>query len=106
VNNIIERITLTGVTRPRKKKALTTYGDLNKTKLKEEFDPLWESIRDSVMPSERLAMWNKHVKTCWEKETPEVKDGVTKQTDEDNEKVMAEWKKKPSFTGSPEDLIQ
>jgi len=51
-------------------------------------------------------MWNKHVKTCWDKETPEVKDGVTKQMDEENKNVMAEWKKKPLFTGSPEDLIQ
>jgi len=52
VNNIIKCITSTGVTRPRRKAALTTYGDLNKTKLKEEFDPLWESIKGSVMPSE------------------------------------------------------
>ena len=106
MNNIIERITSTGVTRPRRKAALTTYGDLNKTKLKEEFDPLWESIKGSVMPSERLPMWNKHIKACWDKETLEAKDGVTKQTDEENEKVMAEWAKKPLFTGSPEDLVQ
>jgi len=35
-------------------------------------------------------MWNKHIKACWDKETLEAKDGVTKQTDEENEKVMAE----------------
>ena len=96
----------TGVTHPRRKAALTTYGDLNKTKLKEEFDPLWESIKDSVTASERLPMWNKHIKACWDKGTLEVKDRFTKQTDEENEKVMAEWAKKPSFTGSPEDLVQ
>ena len=28
------------------------------------------------------------------------------QTDEENENAIAEWKKKASFTGSPEDLNQ
>jgi regulator of replication initiation timing len=96
----------TSVARPRKKTAVGTYGDLNKTKLKATFDPLWESIKDSVKPNERLRMWNEHVRDCWEKETSEVRGDIMKQTDEENETVMAEWKKKASFTGSPEDLNQ
>ena len=51
-------------------------------------------------------MWNEHVRDSWEKETSEVRDAVMKQTDGENKSTMAEWKKKASFTGSPEDLEQ
>lgn len=46
------------------------------------------------------------MRACWEKETTEVQDEVIKQTDEENEKAMADWKKKATFTGSPEELDQ
>lgn len=82
------------------------YGDLNKEKLKVTFDPLWEAIKVSTPSSKRLRMWNDHVRACWEKETTEVQDEVIKQTDEENEKAMADWKKKATFTGSPEELDQ
>jgi len=82
------------------------YGELNKEKIKAIFDPLWEAIKDSMMPSKWLQMWNEHVRACWEKETPEVRDKVMKQLDEENEKATADWKKKASFTGSPKDLNQ
>ena len=51
-------------------------------------------------------MWNEHIRDCWEKETSEVQDEIMKKTDEENKNAMAEWKKKASFTGSPEDLDQ
>jgi len=51
-------------------------------------------------------MWNKHVKACWEKETPEVREEIAKQADKESEKALADWRKKALFTGSPEDLSQ
>jgi len=49
-------------------------------------------------------MWNEHVRDCWEK--PEMRDAVVKQTDEENERVLVEWKKRATFTGSAEDFDQ
>ena len=49
-------------------------------------------------------MWSQHVRDCWEKESPEVKSTIVGEVDEENERLMAEWKKKASFTGSPEDF--
>jgi len=46
------------------------------------------------------------MRASWEKETPEVWDKIIRQTDEENEKVTGDWKKKASFTGLPEDLNQ
>lgn len=106
VNHIIHRITSKSVTRPRKKVPVTTYGELYKEKIKETFDPLWESMKGSRTPQLRLSMWNDHVRACWEKEMPEVKDEITKYTSAENEQLTATWKKKASFTGSPEDLIE
>jgi len=94
------------VARPRKITAVSKYSNLNKARLKATFDPLWESIKDSMKPHERLQMWNEHARDCWEKETSEVRDEIMKQTDKENENAMAEWKNKASFTGSPEDLDQ
>lgn len=37
--------------RPRRKSAIVMYGDLNKEKLKETFDPLWEAIKVSTPAS-------------------------------------------------------
>ena len=51
-------------------------------------------------------MWNEHVRDCWEKETPKVRDAVMKQMDDENEKGLVEWKKKATFTGSAEDFDQ
>ena len=106
VNKIIERITSTGLARPRKKASVTVYGDLYREKLKKSFDLHWESAKGSTEPHQRLSIWNDHVKSCWEKETPEVQDKVTKHTEEENAQLMAAWKKKVSFTGSPEDLVE
>ena len=47
-------------------------------------------------------MWSQHVRDCWEKESPDVKSATVKEADDENEKLMAEWKKKATFTGSPE----
>jgi hypothetical protein len=74
--------------------------------LKSAFDTLWESIKDSMKPSDRIRMWNEHVRDSWEKEAPAVREDITKQTNDENENVLAEWKKKASFTGSPEDFDQ
>jgi hypothetical protein len=82
-----------------------TYGDLHKENINETFDPLWKGMEDA-MPSQRIRMWNKHVKSCWEKETPEVQDKATKQAEDEYKTALADWKKKASFTGSPEDLSQ
>ena len=106
VNKIIERITSTGLARPRKKVSVNVYGDLYKAKLKKSFDLHWESAKGSTEPHQRLSMWNDHVKACWEKETPELQDEVTKRTEEENAQLMAAWKKKALFTGSPEGLVQ
>ena len=106
VNKIIERITSTGLARPRKKVSVNVYGDLYKAKLKKSFDLHWESAKGSTEPHQRLSMWNDHVKACWEKETPELQDEVTKRTEEENAQLMAARKKKASFTGSPEGLVQ
>ena len=95
------------MTRPRKKAVITTYGELNKEKIKDIFDPLWDSIKDSKLPCHRIQLWNVQVRTCWEKEDPEVQNQVIKQTDEENEEQLAAWEAKASsFTSSPEDLIQ
>ncbi|KAF8234653.1 hypothetical protein L208DRAFT_1376799 [Tricholoma matsutake] len=61
VNNTISCIMSTSLSCPRKKTAIGTYGDLHKIKLKSTFDPLWESIKNSVKPQEQLQMWNEHV---------------------------------------------
>ena len=46
------------------------------------------------------------MKACWEKEMPEVRDKIMKQADKESKKAVADWRKKASFTGSPEDLSQ
>jgi len=97
---------MTSVARPRKKSALMIYGDLNKESIKATFDPLWESVKGTMTNSQRIQMWSKHVKACWEKEMPEVRDKIMKQADKESEKAVADWRKKASFTGSPEDLSQ
>ena len=94
------------VARPRKRTAITTYGDLYKTKIKEMFDPIWESSKESMAPSERIQTWMNHVRSCWERETPEVRDDIINQTDEENKEAMEDWKKKALCTGSSEDLIR
>ena len=94
------------MTRPRKKAVITTYGELYKEKIKEIFDPLWDSMKGSELPCHRIQLWNVQVRACWEKETPEVQNQVTKQTDEENEEQLAAWKKKALFTSLPEDLIE
>jgi hypothetical protein len=105
-NKIIEHITSTSLARPRKKASVTVYGDLYKAKLKKSFDLVWELAKGSTEPHQRLSMRNDHVKACWEKEMPEVRDKVTKHTEEENAQLMAAWKKKASFTGSPEGLVE
>ena len=97
---------MTSVARPRKKSALMAYSDLNKESIKDTFDLLWESIKDTTVPSQRIRIWNRHVKACWEKETPEVREEITKQADIESETALADWRKKALFTGSPEDLSQ
>ena len=97
---------MTSVTRPRKKSALMAYSDLNKESIKVTFNLLWESIKSTMVPSQRIRIWNKHVKACWEKETPEVQEEISKQADKESEKALADWRKKALFTGSPEDLSQ
>jgi len=83
------------------------YSELNKEKTKATFDLLWEAIKVSMTPSKRLQLWNEHMRACWEKETPEVRDEVMKQRDEDHNKAITDWKNsKASFTGSPEGLNQ
>jgi len=97
---------MTSVAHPRKKSVLMTYGDLNKESIKVTFNPLWELVKGAMMNSQQIRMWNKHVRACWEKEMPEVWDEITKQAAEETEKAMADWRRKASFTGSPEDLSQ
>ena len=97
---------MTSAARPRKKSALMAYCDLNKERIKVTFDPLWESIKDTMVPSQRIRMWNRHVKAFWEEETPEVREEITKQADKESEEALADWRKKALFTGSPEDLSQ
>ena len=96
------------VSRPRKKAVITTYGDLYKTKIKKEFDQRWNltTREDSTVPHQRLHAWNEQVRTCWENETPEVRDEVIKQTDEENEELLGAWKKRALSSGAPEDLHQ
>ena len=37
---------------------------------------------------------------------PEVQEEITKQAAEESETALADWRKKASFIGSPEDLSQ
>jgi hypothetical protein len=51
-------------------------------------------------------MWNEHLRSNWEKEPPDVRESVMKETEAENERALGEWKKKATFTGSAEDLEQ
>ncbi|KAF8221621.1 hypothetical protein L208DRAFT_1530669 [Tricholoma matsutake] len=106
ISTIIDRITSSFVTRPRKKASLNVYSDKYKSRLKPEFDLLWKSVKGSLKPRDRIRMWNEHLRSNWERELPEVRESVMKETEAENERALGEWKKKATFTGSAEDLEQ
>jgi hypothetical protein len=80
------------------------YSKQNKEQLNQQFSTLWDRVKGSVPPQERIQMWSQHMRDCWEKELPEVKSTTIKEVDIENEKLMAEWKTRATFTGSPEDF--
>jgi hypothetical protein len=82
------------------------YSDKYKSRLKPEFDLLWESVKGSLKPRDRIRMWNEHLRSNWERELPEVRESVVKETEAENERALGEWKKKATFTGLAEDLEQ
>jgi hypothetical protein len=80
------------------------YSDKYKSRLKPEFDLLWESVKGSLKPRDQIRMWNEHLRSNWEREPPDV--SIMKETEAENERALGEWKKKATFTGSAEDLEQ
>jgi hypothetical protein len=78
--------------------------DINKTLLNEEFNQWWESVKKTMKSRDRIGSWTEFVKDRWEKESPAVRDEVTKQAQEENATLFKEWKQKAAFAGTPEDL--
>jgi hypothetical protein len=54
---------------------------------------------------DRIGAWTKFVKDRWEKETPAVRDEITKQAKDENATLFKEWKQKAAFASTPEDLV-
>jgi hypothetical protein len=52
----------------------------------------------------RIGAWTEFIKDRWEKESPAVRDEITKQAEEENTTLFKEWKQKAAFAGTPEDL--
>jgi hypothetical protein len=77
-----------------------------KLRLKPEFDLLWESVKGSLKPQDQICMWNEHLRSNWEREPPDVRESIMKETEAENERALGEWKKKATFTPSAEDLEQ
>jgi hypothetical protein len=94
----------TSASRPRKKVAINVFSELNKAQLKQQFNVIWDSVKDSMQPQDRIRKWNEFVRDCWEKEAPEVRDKIVKQMEEENKKAFDEWKEGAKFKGTPEDL--
>jgi hypothetical protein len=91
-------------TRPRKKSAMKMYTDINKTQLNHDFNKRWETVKGMMQSRDRIGAWTEFVKDRWEKESPAVRDQITKQAEEENETQFKEWKQKAAFAGTPEDL--
>jgi hypothetical protein len=91
-------------THPRKKSAMKMYTDMNKAHLNREFNKRWEIVKDMMQSWDRIRSWTEFVKDCWEKESPAVRDEITKQAKEENATLFKEWKQKAAFAGTAEDL--
>lgn len=79
------------------------YSELyGKTKLKAQFDPVWDSVRSTVQAKDRLKMWNDFVRTSWEKETEEVKEHVKQEAEAEHKKALADWNKRTEFSDTAE----
>ena len=89
---------------PRKKSAMKLYMDINRTHLNQEFNKRWETVKDTMHARDRIGSWTEFVKDRWEKESPAVRDEITKQAIEENQVLFKEWKQKAAFAGTPEDL--
>lgn len=66
------------------------------------FDPIWKAAKNSMQLDGRIKLCNEFVRTSWEAETEVVKEEITRETHEENEAAIAEWKKKAIFSGSAE----
>ena len=80
------------------------YTDNNKTQLNNDFNKQWETIKGTMQSRDRIGVWTEFVKDRWEKETPAVRDKITKQAEDENATLFKEWKQKAAFAGTLEDL--
>jgi len=106
INNIISRITSSSVSCPWKKVAINLYAELNKDQFKTKFDALWDLAKATTKGRDRIKRWNEYLREHWEKEPEDVRKEISKQTEEENDKMLAEWKKKATFSGSAEDFSE
>jgi hypothetical protein len=63
VSTVIDHIMSSSVTCFRKKASLNVYLDKYKLRLNPEFDLLWESVKGSLKPQDRICMWNEHLRS-------------------------------------------
>jgi hypothetical protein len=79
LNTILKQVqAMTGnSTRPRRKLNVTVYsGKYYATKLKVDFDMIWENAKETMPPSTRISMCQEsqdYVKSWWEAESEEIK---------------------------------
>jgi hypothetical protein len=88
------------VTCPRKKSAMKVYTNINKTQLNHEFNKWWEAVKDTMQSRDQIGLWMEFVKDHWEKESPAIRDEITKQANKENVTLFEDWKQKVAFAGT------
>jgi hypothetical protein len=81
--------------RPRRLPAVVVYSKLHYTaRVKPEFDKIWAEAKLTTPATARVSMSQDFVRTCWEKESPELKAEVELAAEEMHRVAMEAWRAK------------
>jgi hypothetical protein len=78
--------------RPHRLPAVVVYSKLHYTAcVKPEFDKIWTEAKLTTPATARVSMSQDFVRTCWEKESPELKAEVELAAEEMHRVAMEAW---------------
>ncbi|KAJ7225298.1 hypothetical protein GGX14DRAFT_386215 [Mycena pura] len=88
--------TMTGRSaRPRRKTNVAFYSSkYYTTKMKAEFDTMWNGVKDTLPASVRLGMCQDYVRTCWNKESEEVKAIMEEESEAQYQAALKEFRER------------
>ena len=77
----------------------------NKEKLTSEFSLQWSAVQNDVSQKKRLPKYYEFALTCWKNESESYREEMEKETQDEHDIAIREWKEKiKTFNGTPDEF--